>query len=165
MHVLPIIDELAVSGVQDRGIPNSERILLRVLQRVRLTEFILCLGASAPEGGTFLLKDLMFWFGDESWLEPPYWIFVYTGPGERRLTHVTNSGEPALVLHWGRPSTLFTNSSLEPVLLRLGGIATEALSKPHLMAPLEASSNTLPSSDFTLARLMEMLKELNEPKK
>jgi hypothetical protein len=158
MHVLPIVDELALFSVQDRGLPNTERINLRVLGRVKLAEFILCLGAEAPGGGFFLLKDHMFWFGDEGWLEPPYWVIIYTGPGERRMTH-TNSDVPALVLHWGRDRTLLGNPSLHPVLLRLGGIATESLSKKPVLNPPQG----LPQE--TSALLSELIKQLGGPKK
>ncbi len=136
---------------------------MRVLQRVKLAEFILCLGAEAPGGGFFLLKDQMFWFGDEAWLEPPYWVIIYTGPGERRMTHTTNTGEPALVLHWGRDFTLFGNPSLHPVLLRLGGIATESLSQNRLNLPQGPPPASSDSS--SLVKISELLKELTDPKK
>jgi hypothetical protein len=173
MYILPTVQDLSIEGVYDRGVPNSERILLKAERPVQLAEFILCLGVSTPAGGYWLLNDHLFWFGDESWIHPPFWIFVYTGRGERRMTHLPQGGQPALVLHWGRSTTVLDNPVVTPLIIRMGGILF-----PRQRLPLDPSSSTKvggpptpraggpptpPHNTSTL--LTELLKQLGEPKK
>src|SRR5690242_17678660 len=122
MYFLPTIQDLSIEGTYDRGVPNSERIVLKVQQPLQLAQFLLCLGVSTPAGGYWLLNDHMLWFGDESWIHPPYWVFVYTGGGERRLTRLSPSNEPVLVLHWGQRATILNNPAVTPIILRMGGM-------------------------------------------
>jgi hypothetical protein len=49
-------------------------------------------------------------------------VFLYTGAGETRKTTVANSTIPAYVFHWGRGSTLFTDSRVVPLLFKFGGL-------------------------------------------
>jgi hypothetical protein len=127
MIQVPQIDELTFEGVYGRGIPNEERIVLRPKRRIVLAEYILCLGLKMP-AGVVPLRDNMFWFGEEITVEPPYRIFVYTGPGVRRFTTTKGSSEPALVLHWGKPGVVLESPLIEPVLFYIGSMLTPSSS-------------------------------------
>jgi hypothetical protein len=116
------IDELEFVGIYDRGVPNKERIVLRPTRRITLAEYVVNLGLKAPGGLVRPLPNNLFWFSDEITIEPPYWIFLYTGPGERLFTTLRSTKEPALVLHWGRPMTILQNPQVEPLVFHLGGI-------------------------------------------
>jgi len=110
--------DLKIIGVVDGGVPNSERIALRPNRRVALTGFGIAVGLSAGDAGALPIYDNVFWF-PEMIVEPPAWLFVYTGPGTTRQTTFP-SGEPALVFHWNRKHTIFAQHDLVPVLFSVG---------------------------------------------
>lgn len=119
--LLPPIHQLSLVGVFDAGIPNMERVVLRPTQQLNLGEFGLFTGIKASNGLVTPIRDHFFWLG-ETWITPPAWIFVYTGTGAPRWTTMPNSGDAALVLHWGRATTMFNVPSIVPVVFRLGAI-------------------------------------------
>lgn len=166
------IDELAFIGIYDRGVPNRERIVLRPTRRIALAEYIVALGLKAPGGLVRPLPNNLFWFSDEITIEPPYWIFLYTGPGERLFTTLQATKDPALVLHWGRATTLLQNPEIEPVVLQLGGILQpsaptweELLREVNLLANEGSSPQTKSPSKEPPRLLSELLKALEEKKK
>ena len=123
MAYLPTIEELTFVGAFDRGKPNDERIVLRPTRPVNLAEYIACLSVQSPNGQIIPLQNQMFWFSEEI-VEPPAWIFLYTGSGTRRITKTQQSGETALVLHWGHRQTVLQDERVTPVVFRLGGLLT-----------------------------------------
>ncbi len=162
MIFLPSITEIEFAGVFDRGVPNSERVVLKVLQTVRLAEYAVCLAAKTESSGVFPLTDQFFWFNDEALVEPPYSVYLYTGPGQTRRTHVQGTGTPAIVFHWGRNVTLLDNSRVEPVLFRIGamlahGTQQEDLSKAtaDFLRTLASRAETAKTLDYAwLANLL-----------
>lgn len=108
---------LELGGVADRNVPNQERIWLRANVAVRLNEYLLCVGIALPGQQVLPLNDHLFWFGDHA-VDPATWVVVYTGAGQTRVTTDQRTGAPVLVLHWGKPQTIFTVDALVPVLIR-----------------------------------------------
>lgn len=124
-----ILAELEITGVWERGIPNRERIAIKVKEPLDLSNYILVLGIPIAEQIAVPLEDHAFYFGKET-IYPPHWIIIYTGPGDRKLTHMQDSREPALVLHWGKPTTILNDERIVPVLISFEGI----LVGPHSQA-------------------------------
>ena len=133
MIFLPNIDALILAGVFDRGIPNKERIMIRVLKSTEMAQYGVLLGWNIEGQGapTQPYNDNFYWFGDGV-VQPNDTIFLYTGAGEPRKTTVEGTGTPAYVLHWGRPFTLFADSSIVPMVVCFGHMLIE---KPAPNAP------------------------------
>jgi hypothetical protein len=155
--VLRQLDEFNFLGVFDRGVPNRERFVFRPTRQVKLSEYIVSLAVKvdAPRPGlpvSFLpIPEYTLWFNYEGLIGPDYWIFVYTGPGERQMTKEATTKEPALVLHWGIENTIMGDPATEPVLLHLEGIAGPSL--PSFSNILRNPLNPLPESDVQNALL------------
>jgi len=64
--------------------------------------------------------DKFFWFG-EGMIQAGDVIRIYTGSGENSAA-VTADSRRIFTLYWGRPTTLFANSQVVPVLFRMGGV-------------------------------------------
>ena len=108
-------------GPFDRGIPDSERIVLQAQQAVNLGQFGLLIGVQTGEHLAVPLPDNFFWLGD-GFLGAGEWLFVYTGPGEPRATTFPNRPERVYIVHWGRQQTIFNHSNIVPVLFRMDGV-------------------------------------------
>ena len=103
--ILPIVQELSVFGLVDRGVPNQERIILRPTELVNLMQFVVTIALREEGGMVRPLNDHIFWF-PELIVAPPSWILLYTGPGTPRETIISESNQPAYTLHWGKPNTI-----------------------------------------------------------
>ena len=112
-----LIRDLKVVGLADAGVANSERIVIRPNRQVSLAGFGLAVGISAGDAGALPIHDNVFWFPDML-IEPPAWLFIYTGKGTMRQTTMP-SGEPAIVFHWQRPYVLFGHPDFVPVLFKV----------------------------------------------
>jgi hypothetical protein len=128
----PLINELFMHGVFDRGIPNQERIVLRAQIPVNLAAFALILTVQ-QNNSAIPLADQFFWFGDIV-LEANTWIFIYTGCGSSRITTTSITNEPAYVLHWNRGNVIFHQESLHPTLIRIDA-ATNIKNEVHPLLP------------------------------
>ena len=95
--------DLRVVGLFDANVPNSERILIRPVLRASLAGWGIAAGFGSSDGSAFPVYDHVFWFPDIV-VEPPSWIYVYTGNGQVKQTTMPN-GEPAMVFHWQRKET------------------------------------------------------------
>ena len=124
--LLRTLHEFEIIGVFDRGIPNTERIVIRVKEQIQLTNYLLMLGIPVGENHAIPLNFDVFWFGDDI-LDPLTWIFIYTGPGQRRITTLNNTNDPAVVMHWGKRNTILNNENITPVLVSIEGV----LVAPH----------------------------------
>ncbi len=111
--------ELEVHGVADPGVSNQERVYLRARSEVELGTFFLMTGWQWPDGAAQPLPESL-WLGKLKVAEG-YWIVVYTGPGEQRFTKL-QTGEPCLVLHWGKSATLFNVPQIVPLLVQAGAV-------------------------------------------
>jgi hypothetical protein len=160
---LRTLDEFSFLGVFDRGVPNRERFVFRPTRQVKLSEYIVSLAAKvdSPRPGlpvTFLpIPEYTLWFNHEGMIGPDYWIFVYTGPGERQMTKEAATKEPALVLHWGLENTVLSDPATEPILLHLDGIAAPSISLFSNI--LQNLHDPMPESDAQNA-LLERLRAL-----
>lgn len=115
------ITELTVVGTFDRGIPNQERVVLRVNDMVNMAQFALLLGIRQQHGAAVPIRDNFYWFGDGV-VSRGDWIFVYTGPGEGRMNDLPGTTEKLYTIHWGRPQTILTSIEIVPVLIRLDAV-------------------------------------------
>lgn len=116
-----LIDELQILGVYDHGVPNVERVVIQVKKAVDLVQYGLMLGIRGPDGAALPLRDNLLWFGN-GWVQEGDWLFVYTAPGEGRITPLPNNDEKLYSVHWGKKQTVFQNRDLVPILFRMDGI-------------------------------------------
>jgi hypothetical protein len=122
------VTELEIVGVYDRGVANLERVAFRVKQGIDTTPFGVLAGLYQTDGtrtAAVPINDHFFWFGN-AWVSRGEWILLYTGPGTARKTTLLGSKTTAYVCHWNKPTTIFANSSIVPVLVRIGGVVIES---------------------------------------
>ena len=122
MIVITYIEELTIIGTHDRGVPNNERIVFQANSTIDLGRYGLLLGLRGDHGAAIPVHDNFFWFGDVL-INPGDWIFVYTGPGDPRLTELPNSNNRIYTLHWGRSTTVLHDINVVPILFRIDGVA------------------------------------------
>ncbi len=108
---------LALVGVADAKVANAERVIIRPMELVDLSEYGICVGFLARDQRVYPLNDNVFWF-PKVVVAPPSYVFVYTGVGTQARTTVEGTGEDALVFHWGRATTVFNVPQLLPILVR-----------------------------------------------
>jgi len=131
MIFLADIPELTIVGVADRGIPNQERVVIRINQDVDLAQFQMFL-VVYQEGVSTPVNDYSFWLTDVS-VKSGMYIFLYTGVGEVKFTTVQGTNEPAYVLHWGQPQAILTDPKFRPAIVRLSGL--EVLTEHENLLP------------------------------
>lgn len=109
---------LHIVGLFSAGVPNEERIVIRPTFQSSLAGYGLAVGIDAGDAGAMPIYDNVFWFPDVI-VEPPSWIYVYTGKGSLRQTQMAGTGDPALVFHWQREQTVFGHRDLVPILFQV----------------------------------------------
>src|SRR5713101_1719038 len=109
---------LQLVSVASRAVPGQERIYLKANTRAVLSEYLLLVGLHVEGATAFPSQDHVLWMGNEN-IEPGGWVIVYTGHGQRTLTHIVETHEPALVLYWNRQTTLFNDPRIVPILVRM----------------------------------------------
>lgn len=112
--IVGLITELSVVGVFSRGIANQERIVVRANQVINMGQYGVMVGVRLGQGFASPVQDNLLWFGDAV-LNKGDWIFIYTGPGNARVTDLPNSQEKLYSIHWGRGNTFLSNVELVPV--------------------------------------------------
>lgn len=120
------ISSLQLWPVSDRGIPNAERIPVKVMERVDIGSYGIMAGYVSAEGLFHPYNDCLFWFGDAI-LNPGDWLLVYTGAGEATATDGIEPGSKVYSLHWGRGATMFANSLVVPTLFGIRSVAIGAV--------------------------------------
>jgi hypothetical protein len=141
------IDVIQLVCVLERGVPNKECIAFKVLAPTNLGQFGVMLGVSLPTGNANPIRDALYWFGD-GLVKEGDWILLYTGGGEPRVTPDVKDGTTTYVLFWGRPTTLFANSAIVPILFRLDAVQ---LGQPTLdKAQAGNSTNLFPITSTQL---------------
>lgn len=118
--VLPSVFALEMVGVYSPGIPNQERIYLKANFDLNLGEYFIVTGWQITNDFAIPLNLDVFWLGNLS-VSAGTWVVIYTGPGEQKITRLT-TGEPALVLHWGKQTTVFTLPQVVPVLIHIDAV-------------------------------------------
>lgn len=119
--IVGLITELSVVGVFSRGIPNEERIVLRANETLQMGQYGLMIGVRLGQGFVSPVRDNLLWFGDGV-LNKGDWVFIYTGPGNARVTNLPNSQEKLYSIHWGRQVTFLANADLVPLLFRVDAV-------------------------------------------
>lgn len=122
MSRFPTIDELRIVAIRDRGVPDRERVAIRVERDASLGDYLLITGSWTPAGTIRPSKREFFNFPDEEVLAGS-WVILYTGFGVRRHTTIDATGDPALVLHWQQPSVLLRDLDVTVAILEIMGIA------------------------------------------
>jgi hypothetical protein len=133
---LPVVYELSMIGVEDAGVPNRERIILRPTQPINLAQFGIIIATKGTNELLTPLLDHFFWFGEFT-AYPPSWLVVYTGPGEFLQTRYPIGNEIAYSLHWGKPTTAFSEPNIVPVLVRIGAILSGIQLLPAIPSQLQ----------------------------
>ncbi|MBO6838677.1 MAG: hypothetical protein JJ878_18670 [Alphaproteobacteria bacterium] len=118
------IFELVLLGVEDRAIPNRERIVLQAAQPVEMSQFGLLVGVKQGGGTALPTNDNFFWFGGGV-VQPNDWIFLYSGTGSPTARDIPNSRTKLYSVFWGRGQTVFNHPELVPMLVRVGGVTVE----------------------------------------
>ena len=119
--ILPNITEMDLVGIFDRGVANKERITLRPKMQIDLGCYGIMLGVKTPNGLATPIQNELFWFGDGT-VQPPQWLFIYTGEGKSFIGTTEVSNEPAIALFWNKPNVIFTNFSIVPILFRVSDV-------------------------------------------
>ena len=112
--------DLELFGIYDRGIPNKERIALKVNARVNTGDYALILGVAGANGTILPARDQFLWLGRT--IVDIGWVFVFTGPGDPVVTTEVNTKEPMHAIYWGKPNVMFTIPEARAALVRLGPI-------------------------------------------
>ena len=116
---LPAIPQIELYGVLDRGVPNKECVVIRVLETINLGDIGLLAGLSVDSGRALPLPNYFLWLDNEI-MEAPCWLFIFTGQGVPRTTTETQTGQPARIIYWGCERTVFHIPGSIPVLVRFG---------------------------------------------
>ena len=120
--IIPVIDEVQVIGVADRGVPNKERVLLRPLVSTNLQNFVLAVGYPDSDFERIIpIRDFVYFF-DNVVVEASSWVAVYTGPGQTEVSRMPTTLEKAYSYHWGHKSLLFAKPEIIPVLFRVAAM-------------------------------------------
>jgi hypothetical protein len=140
--MIPLISELSLTKVFDRGEPNNECIAIRVNETVEMAQFGILIGTAGSNGMIIPHPDQFFWFGNAV-AKSGDWIFVYTGGGTPRLSKATNGTNDVYTLFWNKPKTVLANSHVVPVLFKLGEIQilSAATDVPQSGAPIALSNS------------------------
>jgi hypothetical protein len=121
----PLKAPLEIHSVSARGLPNQERVYIRVNTRTYLGDYLLLAGVFLPDGRAIPVPNVSLWLGGET-IDSGSWILVYTGPGEGKLmTQMKDTKEPVLVLHWQVPTTIFEAPNMVPVLVKIDVSSTQ----------------------------------------
>jgi hypothetical protein len=132
---IPVISELQLIGVADRGVPNKERVLLRPVIALNLQNFILTVGLSDARATRILpVNNFIFYFEDIV-VEPMSWVAVYTGPGQSEESRLPTTLEKAYSYHWGHNSVLFSDPKVLPVLFQVAAIGFARADLPGWQQP------------------------------
>lgn len=115
------VTELTITAILERGVPNRECIALRANEFVNMGQFGLMLGRYGDGKSATPYFDNLSWFGD-GLVKSGDWIFVYTGSGTASKRPATNGTNEICSLFWGKPTTIFAESSIAPILFRVDAV-------------------------------------------
>lgn len=116
---------LEIFSVSDRGLPNTERVNLRVNSRTYLGDYFLHVGIQLPNNRALPIPNISLWLGEDI-IAAGSWVVIYTGPGETKLmTQTKDTREPMIVLHWHLNGTIFNEKNVVPVLIKVDTTAIQ----------------------------------------
>lgn len=108
-------------GVYDRGVPNEERIVLRVNAATSLKDYFLVLGYTDGKAGNSIwpANDNFLWLTDIN-MDVPSWVFVYTGKGKPGISIEKVTNQPLQTLYWNKENVVLDNPNINPALASFG---------------------------------------------
>lgn len=113
--------ELELYPVEDRGIPNRERIAILVKETTNMGQYGIMIGSASGNNSAIPYHDNLFWFGDGI-VNKGDWILLYTGSGTSKTDKWEETGGNIYSVHWGRNITMFANSYIVPILFRVDAV-------------------------------------------
>jgi hypothetical protein len=115
------VTELRLVTVLNRGVPNQECVALNVMQSIDMGKYALIVAYQQSDGTAHPYRDQFFWFGHGT-VQAGDWIFLYTGEGSPRVTEQISGIGKSYAVHWGRTTTMFANSAVVPILIRVDAL-------------------------------------------
>lgn len=113
--------ELKLHSVSDRGIPNKEKIVIYVEENTNMGQYGIILGHTNQDKTTLPYNDNFYWFGD-GLVTKGDWITLYTGKGKPTSYEWEPTKGTVYSIHWGRDTTMFTNTNIVPILFKVGAV-------------------------------------------
>lgn len=155
--------DIEIFGTYDRGVANKERVVLRVTAPIRLSNYFLFLGYTNPSypNNVWPINDQFLWLNDTI-MQVPGWIFVYTGKGAPSITQETITKQPAQSLYWNKDNVVLTDPNVTPTLacfstLEIGNKPNKILESSTFPPPPPPPTVQENPSD-ALARFLEAMK-------
>lgn len=128
MTLLPDITELLLLPVFDRGVPNTERIVIKPQLALDIGNYGVLVGLRMPGQDLVTpLRDQLFWFGT-GMVYPTDWLFLYTGHGTP--SRIPYESGHVMTVYWGRNETVFHDHQFVPAVVRFGSILVEQRPRP-----------------------------------
>ena len=130
------VSELTIASILNRGVPNQECVAISVKQYTNMGQFGMMLGHFSPNVGAQPYSDNLFWFGAGN-VKLGDWLFVFTGSGTPSKSKAVNGINDLFSLFWGKPTTVFAQSSIVPILFRVDAVNVlyPPSDQPQFMAP------------------------------
>jgi hypothetical protein len=149
-----MLPDIQIFGVYDRGVPNLERVVLRVNRSTNLSQYMLVLGYRGHAGADTVLPipDQSLWLGSTI-IEAPSWIFIYTGSGNAGISQEKQTKEPLHSLYWNKPQVMLTHDDIVPALLHIDYV--QIGNKPNLTLADTAQQK----KDVEVPAFMRMLEQ------
>ena len=119
--IVSTITELTITDIYDRSIPNKERIAIIANETINIGQYGIMLGLRNEGESAFPIRDNLFWFGDAV-INKGDIIYIYTGPGDPKITELPNNQENLYTVHWGKDKTIFQSNDLVPILFKVDSV-------------------------------------------
>lgn len=149
--------DLEIFGVYDSGIPNMERIVIRVNRPTNLAEYFLILGVRGPLGMDmiFPIPDQSFWLGATT-IDIPGWIFIFTGSGKNGFSLEQHTSEPLYTMYWNKKQVALTHADIVPAIIHINHVQIGNYPNKSL------NDFTTPKDDPGLSAIQQFLSKINE---
>lgn len=108
--------KLELRSIQDRGIADKERIVMKALSNLDVGQFAV-IEAGFSNGGVNTSTGDCYWFPDKV-VEEGDWVVLYTKPGEDK-EKIQKSGATAHFFYWGKNSPKWRVQTRAPVILQV----------------------------------------------
>jgi hypothetical protein len=110
-----ITASLEIVEVYDRGIPNQERILIRVNSGIRIRNHFIGIGFLKNAGEIVPINDSLLWLGAGDLTQNDI-VYVYTGTGKPESGLTGTDQSKFYRMFWGRKNTAFHNPDVTPYI-------------------------------------------------
>lgn len=120
--ILSNLPEFTLHPIENRGIPNMERILIYINENVDMGQYGIMLGLFNQQTKTALPSpDKLFWFGDGI-VNKGDWLVIYSGKGKPQTQKNDSEDSNIFYLYWNSSMTIFTNTQVVPILFRADAV-------------------------------------------